>query len=156
MNANVAIQRAGLSKLCPTCVTFIRFLPGMSSNVVRQCSFTRKLGTASFTCEWFLPSVNAGRVKLSILDPLSRKWHSTVIEHTVKMQILLIIRYGSRYICLASKLQELYYFSRKIITCKTNILSNLGHCLPILDLRDSYIGPHPFQTKTTLTIVVLN
>ena len=57
------------------------------------------------------------RVKLSILDPLSRKWHSTVIEHIVKMQILLITRYGSRYICLASKLQELYYFSRKIIKC---------------------------------------
>ena len=96
------------------------------------------------------------RVKLSILDPLSRKWHSTVIEHIVKMQILLITRYGSRYICLASKLQELYYFSRKIIKCKTNMLSNLGHCLPILDLRGSYIGPHLFQTKTTLNIVVLN
>ena len=50
MNATVAIQRAGLSKLCPTCVTFIRFLPGTSANMVRQCSFTRKLGTASFTC----------------------------------------------------------------------------------------------------------
>ena len=71
------------------------------------------------------------------------------------MQFLLITRYGSRYICLASKRQELYYFSRKIIKCKTNILSNLGQCLPILDLRDSYIGPRLFQTKTTLTIGVL-
>ena len=72
------------------------------------------------------------------------------------MQFLLITRYGSRYICLASKRQELDYFSRKIIKCKTNIFSNLGHCLPILDLLDSYIGPHMFQTKKTLNIVVLN
>ena len=48
------------------------------------------------------------RVTLSILDPLSRKRHNTVIENTVKMQFLLITRYGSRYICLASKRQELY------------------------------------------------
>ena len=96
------------------------------------------------------------RVKLSILDPLSRKRLSTVIEKTVKMQCLLITRYGSRNMCFASNRQELYYFSRKILTCKTNILSNLGHCLPILDFRDSYIGPHLFQTKTTLNSVVLN
>ena len=38
------------------------------------------------------------RVKLSILDPLSRKWHSTVIENTVKIQFLLITCYCTRYI----------------------------------------------------------
>ena len=93
---------------------------------------------------------------MSILDPLSRKWHSTVTENAVNMQFLLITRHGSRYICFASKRQVRNYFSRKIIKCKTNILSNLGHCLPILDLRDSYIGPHLFQTKTTPNIVVIN
>ena len=71
-------------------------------------------------------------------------------EHC-KNAILLITRYDSRYICRSLKRQGLYYFSRKIIECKTHILSN---CLPILDLSYSYNGPHLFQTKTTLNIVV--
>ena len=53
------------------------------------------------------------RVKLSILDPLSRKRHSTVIENTVKMQFLLITRYGSRYIVLHRNARNFIIFHEK-------------------------------------------